>query len=67
MICEHDLARLALKQRLPELLFEFLNGAAQRGLGKTQLLSRTGEVFGPCQSHELFEQVEIQFVPHAAP
>ena len=64
MISEHDLAWFALKQRLAELFFEFLNGPAQRGLGKIQFFRRTGEVPGPCQGHELFEQVEIEFVAH---
>jgi hypothetical protein len=64
MISEHDFARLAFKERLTELLFELLDGATQCGLGEIQLLSRTGEVLRAGQGHELFEQVEIQFVPH---
>jgi len=40
----NDLARLALEQRLAELIFQLLNGTAQRGLREMQLLRRTGEV-----------------------
>ena len=61
---EHDFAGFAFKERLTEMVFEFLDRTAQRGLREMQLLGSTREVFRAGQCGELFEKLEVKIAAH---